>query len=159
MIDQARRGVFSSLSCRKGAIRPPYGSDESLFHQECPTCETKACGTVCEEALFDFGEDGTPSLRFKDSGCTFCVACAHACPLGVLRSENEARIKASVQIDTATCLAWNEVMCFTCKDACDDKAITFFGLMRPVVESASCTACGFCVAPCPVDAIVVKRRE
>ncbi|MBE0495056.1 MAG: 4Fe-4S binding protein [Campylobacterales bacterium] len=159
MANLSRRGMLASLafSRKHQAIRPPYGGGEALFHQECPTCIDAPCGTVCEEGIIRINEEKTPELSFDASGCTWCKACAIACPKGVLEVENSPKIHARISIDTATCLAWNSVICSTCKDVCNDKAIDFFGLTRPVVTQA-CTACGFCVGVCPVDA-VIRRSE
>lgn len=161
MADMSRRGMLASLALRSKTLplRPPYGGAEELFHQECPSCVDAPCVAVCEEAVIQKDEQGMPVLVFKDSGCTFCQACAHACPKGVLSLENEAKIKATVSLETATCLAWNGVVCATCKDVCAVGAITFFGLYRPVVAGDVCTACGFCYGVCPVDAVRIQRRE
>jgi len=159
LVDSVRRGVFTPLSKKeKKPIRPPYVLDCELFHQVCQGCVEKPCSKFCEEAIIFIDELGAPRLSFKDSGCTFCKACATSCPSEVLGVEGEAKIFAQVSIDTAKCLAWNGTMCFTCKDSCEPNAIKFFGLFRPVINE-DCTACGLCVNPCPVDAIVLKGEE
>ncbi|MCK4442604.1 MAG: ferredoxin-type protein NapF, partial [Sulfurovaceae bacterium] len=32
-------------------VRPPYGKDESIFQNKCPSCESKACVTSCDEKI------------------------------------------------------------------------------------------------------------
>lgn len=156
MVDYSRRGAFTPLSKKREQkpIRPPYVLDWELFDQVCPSCETKPCSTFCEEAIILIDDKGIPKLEFGSSGCTFCKACAKACESGVLGLEGEARIQASISIDTAKCFAWNGTMCFTCKDMCEPNAIRFFGMYRPVIND-DCTACGLCKSPCPADAITV----
>jgi ferredoxin-type protein NapF len=156
VVNHARRGVLSPLFNKKEPkpIRPPYVVDWEFFHQVCPNCEEKSCGIVCEEAIIFIDAQGSPQLDFKNAGCTFCKACAIACPHGVLSLDGEAKIEAKISIDTAKCLAWNGTMCFTCKDMCEPNAIKFFGLYRPVIND-DCTACGLCKSPCPVDAITI----
>lgn len=156
MVDSARRGVFAPLSRKKEPkpIRPPYVLNWELFDQVCQECNEKSCSVVCEEAIIFIDSSGVPQLDFKDSGCTFCEACATACNYGGLGLESSARIEANVVINTLKCLAWNGTMCFTCKDMCEPNAIEFFGLYRPVIND-DCTACGLCKSPCPVDAIAI----
>lgn len=159
-MDRARRGIFTSLLSRStpAPLRPPYGANEELFRQECPSCVDAPCVAVCEEAVIGLREDGTPALVLEQSGCTFCQACAKACPKEVLCVTHPETILGKVAIDTAACLAWNGVVCATCKEVCGERAITFFGLYRPVVSQETCTACGFCYGVCPTRAVQIKRR-
>ena len=167
MPDMARRGIFGSLTSIVGQkkketspLRPPYVVSESLFHQECPSCEETPCVTVCEEAIIKIGEDHTPHLDFSKSGCTFCDECANACPKAVLVLDESKplSIKAKVILSTKTCVAWNDVICSSCRDVCDERAIEFFGLTRPTVNEEKCTGCGFCYGVCPTYAIEIIAR-
>jgi len=159
-----RRELFSSVASGFRAdpktevqshLRPPYSVDEALFHQECQACEGK-CATVCEEEIIHIAEDKTPCLSFEKSGCSFCDACAQVCEFEVLRLEAKTEVKAEVTISSASCLAWNEVMCFSCKEPCLDNAIVFEGLFNPKVDAQKCTGCGFCIARCPAFCIEAK---
>lgn len=156
-----RRELFGSLaSSLKGEkkqeklLRPPYFSDESLFHNECNRCDAK-CATVCEEDIIRIADDKTPYLIFSKSGCTYCDKCAFACEFGVLSIEHKKLIGATVFIDKKSCLSWNHTMCFSCKDPCLDKAIDFQAMFMPIIND-KCTACGFCISRCPTDAIKLK---
>ena len=137
-------------------LRPPYGKNESLFQSECPVCESKACVTSCDEKIIYCAEDGTPTLSFRENGCTFCDACAQACEAGVLSLENEATseyLNAIFRISLEACVAHHGVICSACKEPCIDDAILFNGMFNPVIDDEKCTACGFCLARCPTQAI------
>jgi len=159
-----RRELFSSMTSgfrdnseakSELILRPPYNNDESLFHNECSHCEGK-CATVCEVEIIKIAEDKTPYISFENSGCTFCDDCVSACEFGVLSLEAKSDIKANINISVSSCLAWNDVMCMSCKDPCLDNAIIFQGLFKPVIDASKCTACGFCISRCPADAIEVE---
>ncbi len=158
-----RRELFSSLasSVKKAAqekpeqqIRPPYNNDASLFHKECPACDAK-CATVCEVEIIKIAQDATPYLDFSKNGCTYCDDCALACDFGVLTLENKKQINATVTIHTEECVSWEGVMCFSCKDPCLENAIDFKAMFMPSIND-NCTACGFCISRCPVQAIQVE---
>jgi len=159
-----RRELFSSLASPfkkkdetlEAIIRPPYFKEESDFSKICVTCESKSCTTVCEENIILINEDGTPSLNFANSGCTYCDECAIACKDDVLQVENRKNIQARFSIDVLKCMSWNQTMCFSCKDPCFDDAIKFLGMFRPEINSDLCTSCGFCIKVCPSDAISVE---
>ncbi|MDD5372083.1 MAG: ferredoxin-type protein NapF [Sulfurimonas sp.] len=156
-----RRELFSSLASsvtgtkkQEKPLRPPYFSDESLFHNECNKCDTK-CATVCEEDIIKIADDKTPYLAFSNSGCTYCDKCALSCEFGVLKIEDKKLIGAVVTIDKKSCLSWGHTMCFSCKDPCLDRAIDFKAMFMPTIND-NCTACGFCISRCPTDAIKIK---
>ena len=152
-----RRGFFGALGAlavnKEIKIRPPYAKESTLFGTECPQC-TGVCGTVCEEEIIKFGKDKIPYLDFSQNGCTYCEECLIACEPGVL-SDPELKIQASIRINPAKCMSWQDVMCFSCKEPCLDDAIIFSGLFRPEISSEQCTACGFCMARCPSSAIEI----
>ena len=156
-----RRELFSSLaSSLKGEqkqeklLRPPYFSDESLFHNECSKCEA-VCATVCEEDIIKIAEDKTPYIVFSSNGCTYCDDCAKACEFGVLNLEDKKLLNAVVTINKNKCVSWHHTMCFSCKDPCLDNAIDFKAMFMPEIND-KCTACGFCINRCPTDAIDIR---
>ena len=137
-------------------VRPPYGSTEELFQNQCMRCETKVCASSCEEQIIVIRADGTPMLNFSKKGCTFCEACALACPENVLSLENlqtSETINAKFIISPDTCVAHNGVICFSCKEPCIDDAILFNGMFNPVIDMDLCTGCGYCLSRCPTNAI------
>ena len=140
-------------------VRPPYGSNESLFQNKCPDCESKACVTSCEEKIIFIEKDGTPSLDFSKSGCTFCDDCAKACHDDVLSLENtetSEKVNAKFMISIDACVAHHGVICYSCKEPCLDDAILFNGMFNPVIDDDKCTGCGFCISRCPTVAIGYK---
>ena len=165
-----RRELFSSLASPfkkkeeelEIVIRPPYFKNEDDFIKSCITCEEKSCKTVCErenENIIVILEDGTPSLNFANSGCTYCDECAIACKQDVLKVEYRQNINLKFSIDLLKCFGWNQTMCFSCKDPCMTDAIKFLGMFRPEINSDLCTSCGFCVKVCPADAITMNIVE
>jgi ferredoxin-type protein NapF len=161
-VASSRREFFNAFrkpliqEVKAPVLRPPYGLNESLFQSECPVCESKACVTSCDEKIIVLLEDGTPSLNFTKSGCTFCDDCANACDINVLNLENthsSEHLNAQFKISTDACVAHHGVICFSCKEPCIDDAILFNGMFNPVIDRDSCTACGFCMARCPTSAI------
>jgi ferredoxin-type protein NapF len=156
-----RRKFFSSFTKPFNAreavtLRPPYCADFSLFDSECLTCKQKSCATLCQEEIIFIDEKGKPFLNFEQSGCTYCSACAKACENEVLTFTCKAKINAKVTISIQDCLAWQEVICNSCLDVCESKAIEFFGLFRPKIDEKKCTGCGLCFSLCPTRAIDMK---
>lgn len=145
-------------------VRPPYASGESAFQSECPSCESKACVASCDEKIIFILEDGTSSLDFSKSGCTFCDECANVCEADVLSLENgrEEKLNAMFRISLEDCVAHHGVICNSCKEPCIDDAILFNGMFNPVIDEERCTGCGFCMGRCPTKAIeyrVLKLKE
>ncbi|MDD2382944.1 MAG: ferredoxin-type protein NapF [Sulfurospirillaceae bacterium] len=170
MASNTRREAFASLSsffgpktqkALKTLVRPPYHSDERLLMQICPTCSDAPCLASCPEEIIALDDGKIPYIVFTQSGCTFCEECAKACPHDVLALSftSQAKISANFKIDTVQCMAWNQTICQSCADACDAKAITFFGMLRPLIEMKKCTGCGMCYSPCPTNAIVFSAQH
>lgn len=163
MSELSKREGFSSLANRfkKNSndkpllVRPPYNNDSSLFHKYCPDCIDTPCVSICEEEIIKIDGEKLPFLSFEQSGCTFCEECANVCPHDVLilNEEKKNKIKVKFNIDINSCLAWNSVMCSSCRDVCDERAISFLGVFRPTIDLEVCTGCGFCYGVCPPYAI------
>ena len=69
-------------------------------------------------------------------------------------SENSPTEAQKLQINTTTCLAWNDVVCSSCADVCHARAIEFLGLFRPVINE-KCDNCNECISSCFKGAINV----
>ena len=72
---------------------------------------------------------------------------ADAAPNGIVPLAGPAAI------DRSACIAWNGVVCMSCRFACSDGAIVMNTRNRPEVIEDDCTACGKCVPVCPTSAI------
>ncbi len=148
-------------------IRPPYGKSESLFQNECPSCDSLACITSCDEKIiFIDKETKTPTLTFAKNGCTFCDECAISCEKNVLSLDNldnsSPYLNAIFQISIESCIAHQNVICYSCKEPCIDDAILFNGMFNPIIDNEKCSACGFCISRCPTKAIsyrVIPQQE
>ncbi len=158
-----RRELFSSLASsfnkkkkQEKVIRPPYYENEEIFFSNCIDCINKECSTVCDENIIVIQDDGTPKLDLQISGCTYCDECANACPNEALDINFKKNIDAIIQIDVLSCLSWNQTMCFSCKDPCNDNAIEFLAMFRPSITN-NCTSCGFCISTCPTNAIKIVQ--
>ncbi|WP_457562106.1 ferredoxin-type protein NapF [Caminibacter pacificus] len=156
MIDKNRRNLFRRVknSPFKSFVYPPYFEKKEDF-LKCIECETKDCLTACEEKIIKI-ENEMPVLDFSNNGCTFCDACAQNCPHGVLKIENKKEKIADIILIPNKCLAWNQTICFSCQDICEENAIIYNGMFSPVIDMEKCTGCGFCVGVCPTDAIEYK---
>lgn len=55
-----------------------WSGDESHFLTHCTRCD--ACINACENNILQRGAGGYPSVNFKNNECSFCYACAQACP-------------------------------------------------------------------------------
>jgi len=159
-----RRELFSFLSSsvkpkqsdseKEIVVRPPYFKNSDAFDTECQDCDGK-CASLCQEQIIIIGEDKTPRLDFSSRGCTYCDECAIGCPKDVLNLEDKRKIDVDVYIDQASCLSWNGVMCFSCKDPCLEDAIDFKAMFMPEIND-KCTSCGFCISRCPSNSIMLK---
>jgi ferredoxin-type protein NapF len=152
-----RRSFFRRVknSPFKTFIYPPYYDKKENF-LKCNECESKDCLVACEEEIIQI-QNGYPTLNFQKSGCTFCDECAKACKLNVLSLENKKeKINAEMIINPNKCIAWNQTICFSCQEACEEYAIIYKGMFNPVIDLEKCTGCGFCVGVCPTNSIEIK---
>ncbi len=137
---------------KKACLRPPYNDNPEIFEKVCPSC-AGLCARICEEQIIEIGEEGTPVINLKKGGCTFCRACLDVCEKDVLNLKEDRFIKAKIHLNFTTCLAWNETVCQSCKEACTYDAILFDGLKKPNIRKDECNRCGICVPVCPEGSI------
>ena len=111
------------------------------------------------------GDGGYPELDFSRGGCALCGDCVDSCRAGAFRDAPRDPLDAWNHRVTlgGSCMALRGVVCRTCGDVCDQRAIRF--QMRvgaaavPLLVLSACTGCGECVAVCPVKAVQVVVPE
>jgi ferredoxin-type protein NapF len=148
------RGKFSA---RPAPLRPPWALAEAAFLTACTRCGD--CLTACPTRIITGHDAGYPVIDFSVGECTFCGDCANACTTGALQKIN-AQLPWPVRaIIHDSCLALQRIECRVCGEMCAMSAICFppklGGIAAPVLDQASCTGCGACVAPCPSQSISV----
>jgi ferredoxin-type protein NapF len=152
-IDFSKRGLLfgrNPLLKQTYTPRPPWANSD--FLDQCTRCG--ACVSACPTQIVIVGDGGFPQVDFSQGECTFCGDCQSACEPKILT----ATIPWPHQIAIGTeCLAQQQVDCRVCGEICDVSAIRFVlsagSVAKPVVNEASCTGCGACIAPCPSAAI------
>jgi len=156
MIDKSKRTLFRRVSSPfKSFIFPPYYEKKEDF-LKCIECESKDCLVACDEKIIHI-ENEIPIIKFGINGCTFCDECAAACKKNVLNIKyKKEKLNCEMIINPSKCIAWNQTICFSCQDICEESAIIYNGLFNPVIDLKKCTGCGFCISVCPVGAIEVK---
>ena len=169
MVDNARRGFLTGAfltaegreeidrQVKPAGVAPPWIGGRCTA-DACTDCEG-FCVSACEVGIVVRHEAGhayagIPWLDFAAGACTWCGACAEACPIeGVAYSEQARPKLGNAVLDGDQCFAWKSVVCVSCRFACSDKAIVVDALNRPSILDAACTGCGACVAVCPQEAI------
>jgi len=156
MIDKGKRNLFRRVknSPFKSYLFPPYYEKKENF-LKCVECKTKDCLNACDEKIIKI-ENEMPVLDFTKSGCTFCDECANACSFNVLDTNFKKEKIAEAIIIPQKCIAWNQTICFSCQDICEENAIIYNGLFNPVIDLEKCSGCGFCFSVCPSLAIEFK---
>ena len=172
MVDAARRGFlrggFLTSEGRRDIDRQaepsgvlPPGIAGNVDVGSCADC-SHPCVDSCEAGIIKVhpeghGLAGLPYLDFSGAGCTFCGACAHACPVeGVSFEPGTEYVLGLAVLDTGKCFAWQSVVCVSCRFACTRSAIPADSMSRPSIDGDACNGCGACVAVCPQDAIRVE---
>lgn len=162
MVSLARRGFFKgSFKASEVPLRPPWAVPEHEFIHKCNRCGD--CITACPEQIIKTGEGGFPYVDFNISACTFCADCVQACDHDAFNTPVESHSAWSLNlfINNSSCLAYKNVECRVCSEACSENVIKFSprlgGVALPVITDDLCTGCGACVGSCPGRAITLKE--
>lgn len=147
-------------------VRPPGGQDFANLVGACIKCEK--CIEVCPHHVVkpQHIEDGiislrTPILDFSRDWCNWCAEendgkplCVEVCPTGALAlpegATQETHILGIAELDPFVCLAYLDLSCRFCYDACEFDAIVLDENYRPAVVVDKCNGCGACEAECVV---------
>ena len=141
------------------ALRPPWAVAESQFTELCNSCGD--CISTCPTSILIKGRAGLPVVDFSKGECEFCGDCVATCKTGALQQTYEPgevpwMLKAVLG---DRCLTHQNVICRSCVEQCETRAIVFQlsagHVPQPQLTEAECTGCGACVAVCPVNAISV----
>lgn len=135
---------------------PPW--HQGIIHADsCRDCH-HPCVDACETGVIqlhaaDHALKGLPYLAFTQAGCNFCGACVTVCPLPIPKDDQAPPNIGLAQLNQTRCLAWNKVVCMSCRFACDVNAIHMTSIHPPTINEAQCTGCGNCISVCPQQAI------
>jgi len=161
MASSLNRAQFLSgdFLAKGGPFRPPWSISAALSLKKRTACGD--CIKACPEGVLIQGRGQYPIVDFSSGYCDFCEDCLTACkPQALIKSEPESppwQLKAQI---SNKCLSINAVMCRSCGDACDARAIKFElktgGVALPVLDSEECTGCGGCFTVCPVNAVEIN---
>ncbi|MCP4486474.1 MAG: ferredoxin-type protein NapF [Gammaproteobacteria bacterium] len=150
------------LRGRKRPHRPPWSLPETQFRMQCDSCGR--CLQKCPTRIIELGRGKLPTINFNIGECLFCGDCVEACNSGSLsktRLQQKALPWTHKVLITEKCLNNQGVLCRSCGDRCTERAIVFRprtgGKVDLEIELESCNGCGACVAPCPVQAIVMTE--
>ena len=151
-----RQFLRGDIAGRKALLRPPWALAEDEFLAACTRCGE--CVQACPENILVLVR-GYPEVQFARGACSFCGKCVAACAPQALRQTAGQPAWALRARIAASCLAYRDVVCRSCGDACGEAAIRFSprlgGAALPEVLDARCTGCGACVASCPAGAVTM----
>jgi ferredoxin-type protein NapF len=163
----SRRRLFrGKLSQQPPALRLPWINSESDFVEKCNQCGD--CIDACESKIIKLDDSGFPTIDFTLDECTFCGKCQEVCqqPLFInkdlIEQEKIQPWPATLEISN-NCFAQNNILCQSCQDVCDSKAISFSykssSIPEPNVNLIDCNQCGACISICPQQAIKLNINQ
>jgi ferredoxin-type protein NapF len=155
-VNTARRFFLKGRSAARAFQLPPYAVE--AFHDLCDRCDD--CIRKCPGQILVRGDGGFPQVDFSQGGCEFCRECAQACKHGAL-DVNRPTAWDKVATIGDTCLSMNGIVCRSCADPCQKRALSFQlhagGRSMPRIDQHLCSGCGFCVSVCPQQVITIKE--
>ncbi|MEW8506136.1 MAG: ferredoxin-type protein NapF [Candidatus Thiodiazotropha sp.] len=155
--------LHGDLSGRRREIRPPWAIEEISFVEQCNRCGD--CIEACRAKIIRKGSGGYPAIDFNRGQCTFCGDCVKRCEPQALAFPGDPALppwSLGIEIEPS-CLSLNGVVCRSCGDICEERAIRFQlqtgGRSKPLPDLSLCSGCGACVAVCPSHSITVLPTD
>lgn len=159
----SRRRLFRGKVTKQPSLpRLPWIINENTFTELCNQCDN--CILVCESNLIKKDELGFPFVDFSTDECTFCGKCQEVCQKPLFLDKNTIESNqlqpwpGTITINQK-CLAQNQIMCQSCQDVCEPRAISFSyktsSIAEPTINLADCNQCGACISTCPQQAITL----
>ena len=159
----SRRNFLRGNSRPDSLTRPPWALNETDFTEVCTRCH--ACLPACPSHLIVKGLAGYPEISFAQQGCDYCQACVNSCETGALNLNavnNQLPWQQQAFIDE-TCFAKNGIVCRSCGEICESRAIRFkpalAGRSQITLDTSLCNGCGECVHVCPAQSITIKNTS
>mgnify|MGYP001816361052 len=159
-----RDGRTQEADRRQALGPPPPWHGRLPLETCCPGC-AHPCVAACEADIIrlhpaEHTLAGIPWLDFTAAACTFCAACADACPVDDQRlgRERPAPRIGDLQLNRETCLAWNGVICQSCVGPCPVRAPSINRQRQLDIDATLCNGCGMCITACPLDALKIVHR-
>ena len=160
--DPTKRRFFQGKVRQPQVIRLPWIISESVFTQNCTQCQD--CINACDTKIIIQDQQGFPKIDFSQGKCSFCQKCIDSCKQALfLPTANIGNSQKAWPIAftiSEKCFAKNNIYCQSCKDECEENAITFnyldSSIPQPNIMIEDCTQCGACVANCPQQAITFQ---
>ena len=153
-MDISRRRLFRGREAGL-ELRPPWVLNPVSFTDDCTRCGR--CVERCPENILVVGDGGFPSVDFSWGECTFCRECTGDCEAKLFNPDADSLPWTYTAFVAESCLAHAGVMCRSCEDSCEVRAIRFplaaGKVPAPRIDTEACTGCGACVAPCPQQSI------
>ena len=155
-MDVSKRQFLRGM-CDTVELRPPWLINPSTFTEDCTRCGN--CVDSCPQHILCAGDGGFPLVEFGLGECTFCGECTTRCEPGLFIQNRAEGLPAwhHKALVSERCLTNLGVMCRSCEDACEPRALRFplvvGAVPGPVIDAVACTGCGACVKPCPEGAI------
>lgn len=152
-----RNFLRGKKSTKLAQLRLPWVISEQVFVNDCTQCGD--CLTACQENIIIKSKDGFPTVDFSKNECTFCEDCIESCDQPLFKDNRHDKAWPSYLNIKESCLTHQNVICLSCKDACDPQAIKFVhranAVSKPEINQDDCTSCGACISMCPTAAIEV----
>ncbi len=154
-----RNLIFGKITAPQ-PIRPPWASSEDEFIETCNRCGE--CVRQCPVNVIQIADGGFPEMNFSTSGCDFCEVCAAVCLPAALKIRHSDPFD-SVAVISNECFSERGVICRSCGESCETKAIHFKqvvgGVTHVFMNTDNCNGCGECVSTCPAHAITIEHRQ